>query len=470
MNNTILLLIPLLPAIGALINGLRAAANPRTHKSRAITNAVALGSTGLSALLAAWTVISYVSGGISSAFQHAYYTWIPAGLGHVGANGIANFAVDFAFRIDTLSCTMLLIVTWVGFLIHVYATGYMAHEEGYTRFFTYLNLFMFMMLLLVLGANYLVMFVGWEGVGLCSYLLIGFYYDKNFAADPGKKAFVANRIGDFGFILGIFLIFNTFGTADYGKVFALASSHPAAYAGIATTICLLLFVGACGKSAQIPLYVWLPDAMAGPTPVSALIHAATMVTAGVYLVVRCSAIYSHAPTALFIIAVIGAATALFAATIGLAQNDIKKVLAYSTVSQLGYMFLACGVGAYVAAIFHVMTHAFFKALLFLGSGSVIHGMHHEQDMRRMGGLRKYMPITFATMAAGWLAISGFPLLSGFFSKDEILWKTWSSETAGTAGIGKFLWVIGIVTAGLTAVYMTRLMVMTFWGSERFREA
>src|SRR5215212_5137906 len=464
MSPTVLLLIPLLPALGALVNGLRAFARPLAPKNKAVTNAVALGSTGLSALLAAWTVISYVSHGTATAFQHSYYTWIPSGIGQVAGNLVASFNVDFAFRIDPLSCAMLLIVTWIGFFIHVYATGYMAHEHGYTRFFTYLNLFMFMMLLLVLGANYIVMFVGWEGVGLCSYLLIGFYYDKNFAADAGKKAFITNRIGDFGFILGIFLIFNTFGSADYGKVFALASAGGhAAYGTIATAICLLLFVGACGKSAQVPLYVWLPDAMAGPTPVSALIHAATMVTAGVYMVVRSNVLFRLAPEAMTVVAVVGALTAFFAATIGVAQTDIKKVLAYSTVSQLGYMFLACGVGAFVAAIFHVMTHAFFKALLFLGSGSVIHGMHHEQDMRRMGGLKKYMPITFATMAAGWLAISGFPLLSGFFSKDEILWKTWSSETLGTAGAGKILWVVGIVTAGLTAAYMTRLMVMTFWG-------
>src|SRR6266536_519240 len=283
VNPAILLLIPLLPALGALINGTRAFARPLTPKNRAITNLIALGSTGLSALLAAWTVIAYVGGGTEQAFQHTYYTWMPAGLGHVGKS-LADFAIDFALRIDPLSCTMLLIVTWVGFLIHVYATGYMSHDTGYTRFFTYLNLFMFMMLLLVLGANYIVMFVGWEGVGLCSYLLIGFYYDKNFAADAGKKAFIVNRIGDFGFILGIFLIFNTFGSADYGKVFAAASAHPHAYGGMATAICLLLFVGAAGKSAQLPLYVWLPDAMAGPTPVSALIHAATMVTAGVYMV------------------------------------------------------------------------------------------------------------------------------------------------------------------------------------------
>jgi NADH-quinone oxidoreductase subunit L len=457
-NPTILLLIPLLPALGALINGLRAAANPHAPKNRTVTNIVALGSTGLSALLAAWTVIGYVSGGMSSAFQHAWYTWIPAGLGHVGAGNIASFAVDFAFRIDTLSCTMLLIVTWIGFLIHVYATGYMAHEEGYTRFFTYLNLFMFMMLLLVLGANYMVMFVGWEGVGLCSYLLIGFYYDKNFAADAGKKAFVANRIGDFGFILGIFYIFNTFGTADYGKVFALASANPATYTGVATVICILLFVGACGKSAQIPLYVWLPDAMAGPTPVSALIHAATMVTAGVYMVVRSNVLFRLSPTAMLVVATVGAVTAIFAATIGIAQNDIKKVLAYSTVSQLGFMFLAAGVGAYTAAIFHVMTHAFFKACLFLGAGSVIHGCGGEQDMRKMGGLRKYMPKTRMTMLIACIAIAGFPPLAGFFSKDEILATTFEHHG--------FLYFLGMVAATCTAFYMFRLYFMTFSGDYR----
>ena len=456
VNPTILLLIPLLPALGALVNGLRAAANPHTPKSRTITNIVSLGSTGLSALLAAWTVISYFGSG--APFQHAWYTWIPAGLGHVGGNGIASFAVDFAFRIDTLSCTMLLIVTWIGFLIHVYATGYMAHEEGYTRFFAYLNLFMFMMLLLVLGANYMVMFVGWEGVGLCSYLLIGFYYDKNFAADAGKKAFVANRIGDFGFILGIFLIFNTFGTADYGKVFALASANPTAYAGIATTICLLLFVGACGKSAQIPLYVWLPDAMAGPTPVSALIHAATMVTAGVYMVVRSNVLFRLSPTAMLVVATVGAVTAIFAATIGIAQNDIKKVLAYSTVSQLGFMFLAAGVGAFTAAIFHVMTHAFFKACLFLGAGSVIHGCGGEQDMRKMGGLRKFMPKTRMTMLIACIAIAGFPPLAGFFSKDEILATTFEHHG--------FLYFLGMVAATCTAFYMFRLYFMTFSGDYR----
>src|SRR5687767_3715410 len=328
----LLLAVVLLPALGALINGTRAFVNPHTPKNKSITNLVALASTGLSALIAAYIVISSAG----HPWQHTYYEWIPSGMGHAG-NFVSNFSIDFAFRIDPLSSTMLMIVTWIGFLIHVYATGYMAHEKGYTRFFTYLNLFMFMMLLLVLGANYIVMFVGWEGVGLCSYLLIGFYYDKNFAADAGKKAFIVNRIGDFGFILGIFLIFNTFGSADYSKVFALASSGGAAqYGGIATAICLLLFVGACGKSAQIPLYVWLPDAMAGPTPVSALIHAATMVTAGVYMVARLGFLYLLTPHAMMIVAGVGTLTAVVAAIIGFAQTDIKKVLAYSTVSQLGF--------------------------------------------------------------------------------------------------------------------------------------
>jgi len=453
-----LLLVALLPAIGALVNGARAFIRPHTPKNKAITNVFALGTTALSALIATWIVLQSVG----HPWEHAYFTWIPAGVGHAG-NFIANFSIDFAFRIDPLSSTMLMIVTWIGFLIHVYATGYMAHEKGYTRFFTYLNLFMFMMLLLVLGANYIVMFVGWEGVGLCSYLLIGFYYDKNFAADAGKKAFIVNRIGDFGFILGIFLIFNTFGSADYSKVFALASSGGhAVYGSVATAICLLLFVGACGKSAQVPLYVWLPDAMAGPTPVSALIHAATMVTAGVYMVVRSNVLFRLAPEAMLVVAIVGAVTAIFAASIGLAQNDIKKVLAYSTVSQLGYMFLAAGVGAYTAAIFHVMTHAFFKACLFLGAGSVIHGCGGEQDMRKMGGLRKYMPRTHWTMLVATIAIAGIPPLAGFFSKDEIL--------ANAFGHHKLIWIIGLITAGLTAFYMFRLYFMTFHGSYRGAQA
>ncbi|HKR62570.1 MAG TPA: NADH-quinone oxidoreductase subunit L [Thermoanaerobaculia bacterium] len=449
-----LLLVVLLPALGALVNGTRAFANPLTPKNRTITNAFALGTTLLSAMIATWVVLQ----NIGHTWEHVYYSWIPAGMGH--ASGfLANFAINFAFRIDPLSSTMLMIVTWIGFLIHVYATGYMSHETGYTRFFTYLNLFMFMMLLLVLGANYIVMFVGWEGVGLCSYLLIGFYYDKNFAADAGKKAFITNRIGDFGFVLGIFLIFNTFGSADYTKVFALAASGGAAqYGGIATAICLLLFVGACGKSAQVPLYVWLPDAMAGPTPVSALIHAATMVTAGVYMVVRSNVLFRMSETASLVVALVGVITAIFAASIGLAQNDIKKVLAYSTVSQLGYMFVAAGVGAYTAAIFHVMTHAFFKACLFLGAGSVIHGCGGEQDMRKMGGLKKYMPRTHWTMLVATVAIAGIPPLAGFFSKDEIL--------ANAFAYSNFIWILGAIAAGFTAFYMFRLYFMTFAGEYR----
>ncbi|PYQ36357.1 MAG: NADH-quinone oxidoreductase subunit L [Acidobacteria bacterium] len=453
---SLLLLVPLLPALGALINGIRSFARPLEPKNKKTTNFFALASTLLSALIA-----SYLVATSGAAWEHSYYTWIPAGVGHVSGGFLSDFTVNFAFRIDPLSSTMLMVVTWIGFLIHVYATGYMAHETGYTRFFAYLNLFMFMMLLLVLGANYVVMFVGWEGVGLCSYLLIGFYYEKNFAADAGKKAFVVNRIGDFGFILGIFLIFNTFGTSDYARVFALASAHPLQYAGAATAICLLLFIGACGKSAQIPLYVWLPDAMAGPTPVSALIHAATMVTAGVYMVVRSNVLFRLSPVAMMVVALVGAATAIFAATIGLAQNDIKKVLAYSTVSQLGYMFLGAGVGAFTAAIFHLMTHAFFKACLFLGAGSVIHGCGGEQDMRKMGGLRKYMPQTRWTMLVATLAIAGMPLFAGFYSKDEIL--------AGAFAFHPGIWFLGAAGAGLTAFYMFRLYFMTFSGHYRGAE-
>ncbi len=468
--SALLWLIPVLPLLGALINGLRALADPHGTKNKTITNAIALGSTGLSAILATLAVLQYVGQGIATPFEVDYFTWIPAGTGEVVGGLAGNFAVTFGLQLDTLSATMLMIVTWIGFLIHVYATGYMAHEKGYTRFFTYLNLFMFMMLLLVLGNNYLVMFVGWEGVGLCSYLLIGFYYDKKFAADAGKKAFIVNRIGDFGFILGIFLIFNYFGTADYTNVFALAASDPSRFAGPATAICLLLFVGAIGKSAQFPLYVWLPDAMAGPTPVSALIHAATMVTAGVYMVVRSNVLFRLSPEAMLVVALIGAFTAIFAATIGIAQNDIKKVLAYSTVSQLGFMFLAVGVGAYTAAIFHVMTHAFFKACLFLGSGSVIHGCNGEQDMRKMGGLRKYMPKTWLTFLIATIAIAGIPPLAGFFSKDEILanafFKRFDTLGAPLMYVPLFCWVLGMIAATLTAFYMFRLYFMTFEGEYR----
>jgi NADH-quinone oxidoreductase subunit L len=412
--------------------------------------------------------------------MHHLWTWIQVG----------GFRADFGLAMDRLSGIYALFVTFVGFWIHLFATGYMSGDRGYYRFFAYLNLFMFAMLTLVLADNFVLMFVGWEGVGLCSYLLIGYYLDREEAAPAAKKAFITNRIGDWGFVLGILLVFyltsqagaasvSFFDKPGIGVVSSLETiarmpvdgfTWHAIFAGGISSVAILLFIGATGKSAQIPLYVWLPDAMAGPTPVSALIHAATMVTAGVYMVVRCSAIYTHAPVVMFIVAIIGAATALFAATIGIAQNDIKKVLAYSTISQLGYMFLACGVGAFIAAVFHVVMHAFFKAQLFLGSGSVITGLHHEQDMRRMGGLRKYMPITFATMIAGWLAICGIPIFAGFFSKDQILWKTWvAGQFSIPSGFAKALWIVGVLTALLTAVYMTRLMVMTFWGSERFRE-
>jgi NADH-quinone oxidoreductase subunit L len=440
---------------------------------------VACAAVGVSTIVAFFLAFkSYGALRASQPVMDHLWTWV-----QVGA-----FRADFGLAMDRLSGIYALFITFVGFLIHVFATGYMHGDRGYYRFFAYLNLFMFAMLTLVLADNLLLMFVGWEGVGLCSYLLIGFYVDKEEAAPAAKKAFIANRVGDWGFVLGILLLFWLTSHAGApsisffdkpGVTSALATvaqmqidgfTWGAITAGGLTSVALLLFIGATGKSAQIPLFVWLPDAMAGPTPVSALIHAATMVTAGVYMLVRCSTIFKHAPLAMFIVAIIGAATALFAATIGLAQNDIKKVLAYSTISQLGYMFMACGVGAFVAAIFHVMTHAFFKAQLFLGSGSVIHGMHHEQDMRRMGGLRKYMPITWLTMCAGWLAICGIPIWAGFFSKDEILWKTWSGHMEGVpAGVNKALWFVGAVTALLTAVYMTRLMVMTFWGGERFRD-
>jgi NADH-quinone oxidoreductase subunit L len=482
MRNHLLSVVVFAPLVGAAINWLLG----RRVRSEAFIGTVACASVGVSCVIAFLCAFSAGNGAaitneaVAPVFSHLW-TWIEVG----------GFRADYGFAMDRLSGIYACFITFVGLLIHIFATGYMHGDRSFYRFFAYLNLFMFMMLTLVLADNLLLMFVGWEGVGLCSYLLIGYYIDRREAGDAAKKAFVANRVGDWGVVLGIMLVFTLTGSISFfDKSAAVTGGAEVAsalkaiagmggeafnwrmlFAGGVTSAALLLFIGATGKSAQIPLYVWLPDAMAGPTPVSALIHAATMVTAGVYMVVRCSTIYTHAPTVMFIVAIIGAATAIFAATIGLAQNDIKKVLAYSTVSQLGYMFLACGVGAFVAAIFHVMTHAFFKALLFLGSGSVIHGMHHEQDMRRMGGLRKYMPITFATMLTGWLAISGFPLLSGFFSKDEILWRTWStSALAIPEPLAKTLWVVAALTALLTAIYMTRLMVMTFWGGERFREA
>ena len=475
-ENNLLSLIIFAPLIGAAINWLIGG----KLKNEAFSGLVACGSIAVSTVVAFY--IAFVANGgalfIDKPVLDQIWTWIQVG----------NFRADFGLGMDRLSGVYACFITFVGLLIHIFATGYMHGDKGFYRFFAYLNLFMFSMLTLVLADNYLLMFVGWEGVGLCSYLLIGYYIKKDEARKAAKKAFVMNRIGDWGVLIGMFLIFSLTGSISFfdktvdgvqvHSVFSYVLEHMSAepftwgaiIAGGLTSAGVLLFVGATGKSAQIPLLTWLPDAMAGPTPVSALIHAATMVTAGVYLVVRSNAIYQLSPTAMWIIAVIGAATAIFAASIAIAQNDIKKVLAYSTVSQLGFMFLAAGVGAFVVAIFHVMTHAFFKALLFLGSGSVIHGMHHEQDMRKMGNLKKYMPITFITMAMGWLAICGIPIWAGFFSKDEILYKTFATDRYFPAGAfpgEEFLWGIAVFTAILTAVYMTRMMVMTFWGEERF---
>ena len=382
---------------------------------------------------------------------------------------IGSFNIDMAFRLDSLSTLFTMVVCGVGTLIHIYSIGYMSHDATPGKFFAYLNLFCFAMLMLVVGASLPVMFMGWEGVGLCSYLLIGYWYADGEKASAGKKAFIVNRIGDFGFLLGMFLIFTTFGTLDFSALkTAVLAGHGALPPGVElhtiTAICLLLFVGCMGKSAQIPLYVWLPDAMAGPTPVSALIHAATMVTSGIYLVSRLNFLYSLSPAALNVVASVGVFTAFFAATIAITQKDIKKVLAYSTVSQLGYMFLACGVGAYTAGVFHVITHAFFKALLFLGAGSVIHGMHEEQDIMKMGGLKSKMPKTFLVFAIGWLAICGIPPFSGFFSKDEILWQSFSSPHGAL-----IFWILGALTAVMTAFYMTRLFVLTFLGTPRFKD-
>ncbi|MCL4402185.1 MAG: NADH-quinone oxidoreductase subunit L [Acidobacteria bacterium] len=392
------------------------------------------------------------------------FTWLAGLPFHTLSGHLATFSADWGFLLDPLSAVMILVVSGIGFLIHIYSTGYMAHDNGYYRFFGYLNLFVFFMLMLVLANNYTLLFVGWEGVGLCSYLLIGFYFHKKSAADAGKKAFIVNRVGDAGFIIGMLLTFAVFGTGRFLDVKAALSGgsfHPEAGFGILTAIAILFFVGATGKSAQVPLYVWLPDAMEGPTPVSALIHAATMVTAGVYMVARSAALFQLTPNASTIVAAVGAFTAIMAATIALVQNDIKRVLAYSTVSQLGYMFLALGVGAYWVAIFHLFTHAFFKALLFLCSGSVIHAMGGEQDMRRMGALKDKIPITHWTMLVGSVAIAGIPGLAGFFSKDEILWQTYSSPLGST-----LLWFVGLATAGMTAFYMFRLMNMTFYGKSR----
>ncbi len=478
VENNLLSLIIFAPLAGAVINWLIGG----KLRNETFSSVVACGSIAVSTIVAFY--LAFVANGgalfIDKPILDHIWTWVEVG----------GFRADFALGMDRLSGIYALFVTFVGLLIHIFATGYMAGDKGFYRFFAYLNLFMFAMLTLVLADNFLLMFVGWEGVGLCSYLLIGYYIKRDEAREAAKKAFVMNRIGDWGVLMGIFLIFTLTGSISFfdktvdgeqvQSVFTYVvnamSAEPftwgAIFAGGLTSIGVLLFIGATGKSAQIPLLTWLPDAMAGPTPVSALIHAATMVTAGVYLVVRANAIYQFAPTAMWIIAVVGAATAIFAATIAIAQNDIKKVLAYSTVSQLGFMFLAAGVGAFVVAIFHVMTHAFFKALLFLGSGSVIHGMHHEQDMRRMGNLKKYMPVTFITMVTGWLAIAGIPIFAGFFSKDEILYRTFAADNYFPQRPfpgEELLWGVAVLTAVLTAVYMTRMMIMTFWGSERWSE-
>jgi NADH-quinone oxidoreductase subunit L len=451
----LLWLIPVLPLAGAAI--LLAGSLRFSHR---ITTVVGLGSTGLSLAVALGALWQFAASH-GATFVLTPFSWISAGKLHV----------DFSLRLDALSALMVFFVTFVGFLIHVYSVGYM-HSEGdraYSRYFAYLNLFMFAMLTLVLGANLAVLFVGWEGVGLCSYLLIGFYFEKDWCASAGKKAFIVNRIGDFGFLLAIFWAFRTFGTLDFASMQQMIASEPGRFAAAATPIALLLFVGAVGKSAQLPLYVWLPDAMAGPTPVSALIHAATMVTAGVYMVARTNFIFRLSGTALLVVAVIGGLTAIFAATIGLAQNDIKKVLAYSTVSQLGYMFLGAGAGAFGAGIFHVFTHAFFKACLFLGAGSVIHACSGEQDMRKMGGLRKHLPVTYWTFLAATLALSGIPPFAGFFSKDEILGKVFAAGSGDLNGHGDVylvLWVLGVAGAFLTALYMFRAVYMTFHGEFR----
>ncbi len=452
-------LIPLLPGIGAAVNGLLGVRYFSRTTAGAVACTAMAGALGV-ALLAFWQLLGLP--GDARAYDVVVAQWIPPLPLQLHGGAIGAFQVPWGFRLDPLSGMMILVVTGIGTLIHIYATAYMSDEPrgGVARFFCYLNLFCFFMLMLVLGDNFLVMFVGWEGVGLCSYLLIGYWYEKKSASDAGRKAFITNRVGDWGFVLGVFLVYFTFGTLDFRAVQNAAATMPveAAHFGVLSFICLALFVGATGKSAQIPLYVWLPDAMEGPTPVSALIHAATMVTAGVYMLGRNAVLFTHAPIVMQIVAIVGVLTALMAATIGLVQNDIKRVLAYSTVSQLGYMFTAMGVGAFSAGAFHLMTHAFFKALLFLGSGSVIHAMAGEQDMRRMGGLKKYLPVTYATMMLGTLAIAGIFPFSGFFSKDEILFRAFVAN--------KLVWAIAVVTAGMTAFYMFRLMAMTFFGAYR----
>ena len=450
MPDYYLWLIPLLPFAGFLLNGILGRKLPR-----AVVTAIALIFTAIPAAIVAWLWVLMKAPNAPEAIHAVSRPWM----------ALSGFQVNFDFTVDHLTLIMLGVVTGVGFLIHLYSVGYMAHEEGYWRFFAYLNLFMFFMSVLVLASSFLLLFVGWEGVGLASYLLIGFYFKKDSASDAGKKAFIVNRIGDFGFLLAMFLLVAHFGNLNFTDVFATISQHPEWHGGVLTAIALLLVLGATGKSAQIPLYIWLPDAMEGPTPVSALIHAATMVTAGIYMVARCHTLFDRSTTALIVVAIIGAATAIVAASIGMVQNDIKRVLAYSTVSQLGYMFLACGVGAYAAGIFHLLTHAFFKALLFLAAGSVIHALSGEQDMRNMGGLRKRIPVTFWTMTSAVFAIAGIWPFAGFFSKDEILYQTFLSDNP----IAKLLWFVGLVTAGMTSFYMFRLWFKTFFGEEHFKE-
>src|ERR1700686_3973805 len=448
-------MIPLFPLAGAALMLFIGRRLPNTG-----VNVVCVGSVFLSMCFAFGAIWQLIARPVAErVVSFNLFDWVPAGVMHTNAGRVMNFNVPWGVLMDPLTAVMLLVVTGVGFLIHVYSTGYMAHEGGYYRFFGYLNLFMFSMLTLVLANNLLLLFVGWEGVGLCSYLLIGFYFLRKSASDAGKKAFIVNRIGDAGFLLGLFLMLGTLGTIQFTEIGpAIAAGHFAMGDATLTAIALLLFVGATGKSAQIPLYVWLPDAMEGPTPVSALIHAATMVTAGVYMIARTNAVFSMAPKALAVVAVVGAVTSIFAATMGLVQNDIKRVLAYSTVSQLGYMFLACGVGAFTAGVFHLMTHAFFKALLFLGSGSVIHSLSGEQDMRKMGALWGKIPTTARTFVVASIAIAGIPPLAGFFSKDAILGHAFEYSP--------ILWLLGFITAGMTAFYMFRLVNMTFFGTSR----
>jgi NADH-quinone oxidoreductase subunit L len=441
MMENLLWLVPLLPLLGFVINGLG-----RNTLGKSVIGFIGSGVVLASFIISVCLFIQLQASDVKSITINLF-DWISVG----------NLQIGLSFLLDPLSAMMLLIITGIGFLIHVYSTGYMHEDAGFGKFFAYLNLFIFFMLILVLGSNYIVMFIGWEGVGLCSYLLIGFWYTNSNYASAAKKAFVMNRIGDLGFLIGVFMLFATFGSLEFAKVFPLAANMMPGATTI-TIITLLLFVGACGKSAQLPLFTWLPDAMAGPTPVSALIHAATMVTAGIYMIARSSVLFDLAPITQDVIAVIGTATALVAAVIALTQTDIKKVLAYSTVSQLGYMFLGLGVGAYTGSFFHVLTHAFFKALLFLGAGSVIHAMHHEQDMRHMGGLKGKLKITFLTMMIGTIAIAGLPPFSGFFSKDEILAHAFQHN--------KVLWAIGLFTAFLTAFYMFRMMFLTFFGRYR----